>query len=343
MSSVRISLPLLFHLICGMLLPGTAFAEPEVRWLSPAGGQRGQTVVVTCGGKFPTWPVDVWTSNADIVVTPLEKAGQLSIEVAADASPGVVWIRCYDRTGAASPRPWIVGIVPEINEQEPNEEAAAAQPLPMDSATHTMVVNGRLQKTGDVDVFAVDVPAGKTLVADLDARGELAAPFDGVLQILEPTGFVAGHNDDQQGLDPRLTVDVPDGGRWMVRVFGFPETPTGDVQLAGNDDYVYRLTVSTGPFVNYALPLAARRGTLNHWQLSGWNMPAENLPFELTPPDDARTLLLAHDDFGKTIRSADCGLPGARRSRTHGRSRPDERGHADRVAQLNHRPDRSST
>jgi hypothetical protein len=214
-----------------------------------------------------------------------------------------VWIRAFDQTGAALPRPWVIGAAPEVNEQEPNDMAEGAQLVPCsDAPLRTIVVNGRLQQPGDAEVFAVDVTKGQTLVADLDANVTIASGFDGVLQILRPDGFVAAHNDDRHGLDPQLAVETDSGGRWMVRVYGFPSTPTDQVQLAGDAAYVYRLTISTGPVVHYALPMAARCDHCNRYEIHGWNLTEELRSVSLRPTPDQAAAPISEHLFGITLR-----------------------------------------
>ena len=93
-------------------------------------------------------------------------------------------------------------------------------------------------------------------------------------------------------------------GQWMVRVFGFPETPTNRVQFAGDEKFVYRLRISTGPVVHYALPMAATTGQPNQLQLVGWNIPTELSQVSLTPQlgIDEWRLGVATDGFGGSVR-----------------------------------------
>lgn len=251
-------------------------ATPEVRYLFPPGGERGRTVEVTAAGKFPKWPVACSVDRPGLVIQPQEKSGTLSVGVAADAAPGIYWIRLSDESGAATPQPFAVGTLPEVVEVEPNDALAAAQQAGSDSApTRAVVVNGRLNKGGDVDLYAISAEAGQTLVADLDANALLASPIDCVLQLVSPAGFVYAQNDDQLGLDPRLAVKLPESGIWRVRVFGFPAVADQSIGLAGNDSFLYRLTLSTGPVVDYPLPLAIARDGSHAVELHGWNLPAE--------------------------------------------------------------------
>lgn len=256
---------------------------PKVTALYPAGAQRGQTALVQAFGAFDTWPVDVALEGGEgLAVAVLPEKGQLRITAAPDAAPGRRWIRLHNAEGAATPRPFDVGTLPELNESEPNNlpgEATPTQTLPV-------LVNGRLERSGEVDCFAVELARDQTLVAGLDAFRRLGSPMDGVLQIVSPRGAVAGQADDDSGLDPLLTFTATESGRHVVRVFAFPAQPDSTIGLAGGEAYVYRLTLTTGPYLDYQFPLAIEAGTAAELEGSGWNLDPgrRSLVAAFTPP-----------------------------------------------------------
>src|SRR5262245_53554050 len=133
-----------------MLTSTSAAAPPKVDYLFPAGGQRGTTVNVTATGTFERWPVKAWCENKDVTIKPGKTSGQLAITIAADAEPGVTWIRLYDEQGTSVARPFFVGNLPEVLEKEPNDDPKKPHVLEQSS----VVVNGRLDKANEVDTFA---------------------------------------------------------------------------------------------------------------------------------------------------------------------------------------------
>jgi Bacterial pre-peptidase C-terminal domain len=279
-------------LILLMLCPIAVAAPPTITHLFPAGGQRGTKVSVTAVGTF-SWPVQVWASDKGITVTPGKQKGELTVAIAADVAPGVHWLRAHDKEGGGNLRPFIVGTLPEVVEKEPNDEPTQAQQL-----KGPVVVNGRLEKRGDVDCFAVEAKKGQTLVASLEANHTLKSPMDAILQVLSATGGVLEQNHDFHGLDPQVMFPVPKDGTYIVRVFAFPELPDGTIGFAGAANYVYRLTITTGGFADHALPLAVSRSTPGKVRLVGWNLPesARVLPVPkdgvLTVPDVVNTALV---------------------------------------------------
>ena len=99
-----------------------AFAAPKIDTLFPAGGQRGTSVHVVATGTFAVWPVQVWASHPGIVAAAGKSSGHVDFRIAADVPCGVHWIRFVDKTGPSELRPFIVGLLPEIEEKEPNDD-----------------------------------------------------------------------------------------------------------------------------------------------------------------------------------------------------------------------------
>ena len=240
--------------VCGA---GPAWAAaPVVTSLNPSGGQRGTEVSVTLQGNVGATTPEVWSDRPGLEFVRPEQPGPMTVKVAADAAVGLYWLRFFNVEGSAALRPFYVGHLPEVLEVEPNDSIRKPQVLP---ATR-VVVNGVLAKGEDADVYAIPLQAGQTVVASVASFLDLGSPMDGVLQILSPAGHVLEQNEDDQGFDPRITFTAPAEGTYFARVFAFPAMPDSTIRLAGGPDYVYRLTVSTGPFADHAWPPAALVG-----------------------------------------------------------------------------------
>jgi hypothetical protein len=253
---------LVFLAVCPL-----AKAAPTVTSFFPAGGQRGTTVEVTAGGTFEKWPVTVWVSEPGVSGVAAKEKGKLSLTIAPDARPGVRWLRLFDETGASSPRPFLVGTLPEVQEKEPNDEAGT----PIAGPT---VVNGRLGKSGDVDSFAVKLSKRQTLVAALEAYHTLRSPMDAVLQVTSADGFVLDQSHDHAELDPLIAFTAPADGTYHVRLFAFPSTPDSSIRFAGGETYIYRLTLTTTGYADHAWPTTVFRDDPAPVELVGWNIPA---------------------------------------------------------------------
>lgn len=245
-------------------------AAPEATSLFPAGGQAGQTITVAVGGNVKPWPVTVWADDPRVIVTSDKKEGSVTIKLAADAPPGVHWLRFSNADGTSPPRPFLVGTSAELTEKDPNNELTAAQPL----KDLPVVVNGKLAPAGDIDAYVVELQAGQTLVANVQADRPLGSPVDMIMQLVDPTGFVLAQNNDDVGLDPRITFTAARTGPHFLRLFGYSSTPSTSTGFGGGDNFIYRLTVTTGAFVDYAYPIAVERGDKRSVTLCGTNLPA---------------------------------------------------------------------
>lgn len=280
-----------------LFVAAAAFAAPpDVKALLPSGGQRGQTVHVTVTGNVGTPPAAVWCNRSELKIEPAKDAGKYTVQIPADAAPGLAWMRWHNAEGASALKAFVVGTLPEILEKEPNDDLSNATPVEMPRA----VVNGVLEKNGEVDVFAVTLKKGETLVAALDANRSLGSPMDAVLQIVSPKGFVLEQNDDGPGYDPLATCAAPVDGTYYVRVFAFPTEPNTNVALHGGPDYVYRLTLSNGPYAAYAGPYAVQRGVSTPVKIFGWNLPAPPLEVPVSGVE-GEIFSLVKDDLANVV------------------------------------------
>lgn len=272
-----------------------AAAAPDVKYFYPAGAARGASIEVAAGGTVSDWPPQVWVNRSDMHVAPAAEKGKLSVTVTPDAIPGVRWMRVYNAQGTSPPLPFVVGTLPEVNEQEPNDTPAKPQALP----SSTCVVNGRLEKRGDVDAFAVSLVKGQTLVAAVTANETLGSPMDAVLEIVSLRGSVLAENDDERGLDPLLPFVAPADGLYLVRLFAFPATPDASISFAGGENFIYRLTLTTGSFIDGSLPLVRPQTSPTEVEVFGWNLTdadrrrgLNNSDGELFSPQWANSLTL---------------------------------------------------
>ena len=277
-----------------LLLPASlAFAAPpEVTSLLPTGITRGQTAEVSAGGNLGgIWPLQVWTDNPGLSVEALADRGKLKVTAAADARLGLTWVRLMGADGASSPRPLFVGSLPEVAEVEPNNNIKERQQL-----SGPAIVTGKLQKQNDVDFFSIPAQAGQTIVASVIGHELLGSPMDAVLQICTENGTVVAQNNDSHGLDPQVTYVATQGGNYLIRIFAFPSEPNSTIAFAGGDNYLYRLTITTGGFADHTLPLAVQRGKPADLKFFGWNLASPGEMFEVPAADIRDNLFFQPQD-----------------------------------------------
>ncbi len=296
MKSSWISFSLWLSCLCGELLLGAASAlakPPTLDRLFPPGGQRGQTVNVTATGSFDRWPVPVWINEPGLAVAAEKEKGKLTVVVSPDATPGVRWVRFHDEEGASALRAFVVGTLPEVVESGSKDGLPVLDPP-------RVTVNGRLAKRGEVDVVAVRLKKGETLVASVEANRLIGSPMDAVLQVATADRFVLAQEDDDSGFDPRIAFEAPADGTFHVRLFAFPATPDSTIGFAGGEAFVYRLTLTTGGFLDYAYPLAVSRASPGRVEAHGWNIPDEARQLDVVSDGSSETARVAHPSLAGT-------------------------------------------
>ena len=210
---------------------------PTLDHLYPVAAISGSTTMVTAVGKVAPWPPQVWTDAPGISFRAGEKAGQFNVEVSPEVPTGPHLVRFFNAAGASAPRFLIVATGSEQTEAEPNDEFAKASRIEQLPVT----INGRLNKNGDVDCYAVRLEAGQALRANLDAY-VLGSPVDAVIRILDTRGLEhALNHDNGRNPDPALSWTAKAAGTYIVQVFGFAQPATADVRFTGSDACVYRL------------------------------------------------------------------------------------------------------
>ncbi len=245
-----------------------AATPPSLTSFYPLGAARGAMVTVTASGTFERWPVRAWVSGPGLTFEAGEEKGKLTAKVADDAVPGIYWVRLFDEQGASPLRPFRVGHFPDLLEVEPNdapEKAQRCEALPI-------AIHGKFAKRGDVDSYSVTLKAGETLVASLEGQ-RLGSPMDAVLQVASSDGLVLSQAEDSVGLDPLLAFRAPRDDRYLVRAFAFPATPDSTIGFAGGDAFLYRLSLTTGPFLDHPQPMAVRPNGPSTIDAVGWGLP----------------------------------------------------------------------
>ena len=155
------------------------------------------------------------------------------------AAAGIHWIAANNNGLASNFVPFALGTLPETCEKEPNNDLAHAQRV-----TLPTIINGRIDRKDDWDVFQFSGRAGETVVAEVFAR-RLDSPLDSVLKITDGGGKVLAYNDDfddpeagtnTHSADSYLSLKLPADGTYYVHL--------GDTARAGGEEYAYRLRIS---------------------------------------------------------------------------------------------------
>ena len=246
--------------------PSALAKPPVVTSIFPAGGKQGSEFELTIADAPETWPSAAWSDHPGIKLEPLkEKNSVYKTSVAADTPVGPHLLRFHNADGASQPRIFFVGLADEITEEEPNDKLDEAQYL----SNTPLVVNGRLDKNGDVDAFTLRANEGDWIVAKCFAYS-LDSPVDAFLHLHDENGTKLAFAPDTQNIDPWLAYQAPKTGNYTLTFAGliFPFNATA--RFHGSVHTVYRMTISTGPFARNTFPLGVKRGEKTPVHLVGW-------------------------------------------------------------------------
>ncbi len=192
---------------------------PYITGVFPLGGPAGAATTVKLSG----WnlPTDTLTIDAQ------------------DMTPGLHPLSVRKGEMISNTMPFSVDTLPECLEQEPNDSTQAAQ-----AVTLPVIVNGRIDRPDDWDVFRFEGRAGQEMIAEVRAR-RLESPLDSVLELFDAAGGRLAFNDDHEDkfddlrthhADSLIRFTLPADGIYYVRL--------GDAQCHGGPEYAYRLRLS---------------------------------------------------------------------------------------------------
>lgn len=206
---------------------------PFITSIFPLGGRVGEPVKIELEG---------WNLQNASLTPP-----------SADAKPGVHILAASNGQFVSNQVRFALDTLPESLEQEPNDNPSQAQKV-----TLPIIVNGRMDREGDWDVFEVEGHAGETIVMEVNAR-RLGSPMDSFVKVTTADGKVIGLNDDHfdattgwntDHADSYLMVKLPADGKYFVHL--------GDTRRHAGKAYAYRLRISP-PRPDFALCVAPSR------------------------------------------------------------------------------------
>lgn len=240
---------------------------PHVTGIFPLGGRAGEPVKLEMSG----WNLEKAT------LTPPPN----------DAKPGVQLLAASDGKFLSNFVPFVLDTLPECIATEPNDDPARAQKVQL-----PVIVNGRVERPGEWDVFEVQGKAGETIVAEVMAR-RLGSPVDTFVKITATNGAIIALNDDHFDAASGLNTDhadsyvmarLPADGTYFIHL--------GDTRRHGGKDFAYRLRIGT-PQPDFVLRLMPSRivmpvkGSANVtvfvMRKDGFNDPV-SLNFQNLPP-----------------------------------------------------------
>jgi hypothetical protein len=237
----------------------------------PPGAQQGTSVDVTTAGLdlddatrllfahpgITSEPITAPLSAVEPTLVPVP--GQFKVSVAADVPPGVYEVRAVGKYGISNPRDFTVGQVVEAVEVEGNNTPTDAKELPLGTA-----LSGRCDGATDVDYYKIVAQAGQRIVVDCWAE-RIDSRLDATLSLVDAAGQEFATARSAHRHDPLLDYTVAAAGDYYLKLY--------DSSYSGGPEYYYRLAVSAGPHIDFAVPAAGLPGTTARVTLYGRNLP----------------------------------------------------------------------
>lgn len=250
----NVSLPLATAVACiaTFFAASSALAvAPNFTAIAPAGGQRGTSVEVTLSGDRLADAQDVFFYTPGITLEKISDAQDKAVKgvflIAADCPLGEHALRVRTASGISALRLFYVGPFPSVEEKEPNNEAAKAQPIALNST-----VQGTIGSE-DVDVFSVEVKKDQRLSVEIEGARLGRTLFDPTVTVRSADGRVLATSDDTPllGHDGFVSLLAPADGKYLIQV--------RDMTYAGTGHF-YRLHLGTFPRPAAVFPLGGQPG-----------------------------------------------------------------------------------
>lgn len=245
-------------------------AVPTLTSVIPNAANPGSHVPVKFAGKLDGTARRVWSDDPTIEFTLPDASGNALVTVAKDARPGLHLVRFVNAEGATLPLRFAVGPLPIVEEKEPNDKVSEAQVL----SKLPVWVQGRLEKGGDVDNYALTLVKGVPLFVQIAAYA-LGSPVDLHFHVLDHLGVKLATASDSRNLDPELTFIPPEDGAYTLQVAGFEHKPLGNVRFTGMASCFYQMAVTDGPVVKRIFPAAIPNSGSGEVELRGQGVLSE--------------------------------------------------------------------
>lgn len=227
----------------------------------PPGGQVGETLEVMVNGgdldhlsrlSFSHPGISAERKPADTGGGFVERTFVVTIDN--KTSPGTFEARVTGRFGISNPRAFVVGVLKEKIEKRANKDFDTANDILVNT-----VINGRADANSP-DYFKFTAKQASRLLIQCMTE-EIDSRMNPVLLLYDNSRRELARSRQGDLLD----ITVPKSGEYFLKLHDFV--------YEGGSGYVYRLTVSTGPHIDFIFPPAGKPGSKDSYVLHGRNLP----------------------------------------------------------------------
>ena len=284
-SSYSLRLPIkqyVISLLIFFLLISFAQAQvvPALSTISPQGAQQGQNVEIILKGKNLDTATAVWFSGNGITAEISQEAQQAAVlfngagvsgsipadvqlvavvlTIAADAPLGIQQMRVVTPYGVSNAQSFVVGNLPEMNENEATEAAEMSNWLEL-----PVTINGVIASIDDEDSFSFSLKKDARLICEVTAQ-QIGSPLDSYIVLKDANGIEVASSGQGIGLDSFLDYTALEAGKYTLLI--------RDIRYKGGNGFRYRLSIGELPYLETIFPLGGQRGTDNTIAVTGANL-----------------------------------------------------------------------
>ncbi len=272
--------------------------QPRLTSTQPTGAKAGTSIDLKLTGGLDLDTADRLVFShpgitAEPVILPSDRlwpegkrvAATFKVKVAADVPSGIYEVRAAGYFGISNGRRFVVGDQEEALEKEPNNDPAQAAEIALGT-----VANGSCDAAG-FDHYRLAAKKGQRVIVDamalrIDSRAQL------VLSLLDPSGREIQRSAANKYRDPMIDFTPEADGAFMLRV--------NDLTFRGGDEYFYRLSAGTAPWIDFVDPPVLQTGRENAVTVYGRNLPggqpAEGVSVDGRPLEKLTVATLGPDD-----------------------------------------------
>lgn len=241
-------------MVFGVSISNAQLPIARINYLFPPGGKAGSSIEVTAGGSNLDDPAKIHFSHSGLGAVPKGDGGAFTVAIASNVPPGIYEARFVGRFGMSNPRTFVVGHLPESIAPATNTSAASVAELKLETT-----INGRVA-ANTVSWFRFAAKKSQRVLIEC-----LAESIDSRLDPVLTVSDSAGRELDRARTGGFIDFIAPADGGYTLKV--------ADFLYRGGDEYYYRLTLSTGPRIDFALPAAGLPGTRTNVTFYGRNLP----------------------------------------------------------------------
>lgn len=251
----RFRLPLVVASIVLISAASLCANQPRLHMILPRGVQRGAEHKLRFQGERiqETQEVLIYDTGVSVIkIEPVDANNlDVTIQVAADCRLGEHVVQLRTLRGLSDFRSFFVGVLPQLDEVEPNTSLDAPQAIPSN-----VTVQGTIQNE-DVDYFVVEAKAGERISVEVEAV-RLGCPlgtlFDPFVAILDSGRFELAVADDTPLFkqDGFVSLIAPSDGKYTVLI--------REASYGGNDACRYRLHIGNFPRPTAVYPAGGTPG-----------------------------------------------------------------------------------